>query len=221
MTIGVHLITDEVPCTQVDRRCSPPDRRTSVPRLSHSVVVLPPAFQDLVDLHAHADDASPPTASLDGLSGLMPWEWLTTAQSFAIYLAHQVGHSTSLLQSFATDLYALSLKRKLAYALSGNLSNSRKSYPTPCLSIVLQFDSITVPSSLSPPRTYLSASFYNRALRASTAMAPMTSSISNRRSVMALWHQCPTTALSLRRIFYFGSSRCMHEHLMLLPTHTP
>eukprot|EP01018_Ginkgo_biloba_P015726 Gb_32925 [translate_table: standard] len=60
----------------------------SVPRLSHSVVVLPPAFQDLVDSQARTDDVdelcseacrltrwnhtSPliPTASLNGLSGM-------------------------------------------------------------------------------------------------------------------------------------------------------
>eukprot|EP01018_Ginkgo_biloba_P010555 Gb_35493 [translate_table: standard] len=54
----IQLITDEGSSILVDRRCSLLDRRTSVPCLSHSVAVLPPAFQDLVDLQARADDVS-------------------------------------------------------------------------------------------------------------------------------------------------------------------
>eukprot|EP01018_Ginkgo_biloba_P030500 Gb_00495 [translate_table: standard] len=43
--------------TLVGRRCSLPDRQTSVPCHTNSVIILPPAFQDLVDLPTHVDDA--------------------------------------------------------------------------------------------------------------------------------------------------------------------
>eukprot|EP01018_Ginkgo_biloba_P040477 Gb_01286 [translate_table: standard] len=105
----------------------------------------------------------------------LPWY----AHKIVTLLAHS-GQSSDCLTRLSVGYHALGMTftdQSLALYLD-NASNPLANYPTPCLSIALQFGSMTVPSS-------------------------------------------PPSSNTPKCVFYFGSSRCRHEHLMLLPAHTP
>eukprot|EP01018_Ginkgo_biloba_P029705 Gb_20512 [translate_table: standard] len=278
-TVGDLTSTDKSSCTLVDHRCSPPDQRMSVPCLTMSVAVLPPAFRDLVDLQACAEDvgehsseafcrASHNAGALNQSSDCLTRRICRESQSSGMETTVQ---STALYPGLTTPSCGASSHQTLVTLSPPSTPNSGNSFnssvmwlyikvlhtlrllcrfPSYSGYLVSQNDSIlrewlrplnqmlnikvmqpsecgfTFPSHFftqSPPILLLTSAELRglQQLWPQRLLPSPTGGVGKLESATALWHQCPTTTLSLRRVFYFGFSRCMHEHLMLLPAHTP